>query len=172
MLISPELARARGGAHDLSRIVRWSTRLFALEGVICWVVVAVFRHDLVRFAYGDRYVAYADLLLVLGAAAAASRAAGTCWVRSCAFMGASASVFWANAVGAAHRSSSASPRWPRFGAYGAVVAMIVAELVRIAIMTHFLGETRCRGRPARRRRHAGRSPPQLVSCARGSPNDS
>ena len=111
-LIAPELARARRRPHDLSRTVRWGARLFALEGVLCWVLVAVFRHDLVRFVYGDRYIAYADLLLVLGALPIVSSRVN--------MLGAVLrvhtrvrQVFWSSAVCGRHLLVSASPRWQR-----------------------------------------------------------
>src|SRR5262245_25967565 len=47
VLVTPELARARGTPEATARIARWSMRLFALEGALCWLVVAVFRQDLV-----------------------------------------------------------------------------------------------------------------------------
>ena len=136
-LISPELARARRRPHDLSRIVRWSTRLFALEGMICWLFVATFRHDLVAFVYGDRYVAYADLLLVLGALPLLSSRVNV--------LGALLrvhtrirQVFWSNAVAACTSLVLGFAMMAKFGAYGVVVAMIVADIVRIAAMTRFL----------------------------------
>jgi O-antigen/teichoic acid export membrane protein len=137
VLISPELARARGRTHDLSRIVRWSTRLFALEGVICWVLVAVFRHDLVRFTYGDQYLAYADLLLLVGAAPLlASR--GTMLGALLRVHGLIRQQFWANAVGAGISLVIGFATMATFGAFAVVTATIVSEIVRIAIMTRVL----------------------------------
>lgn len=139
VLISPELARARRRPHDLSRIVRWSGRLFALEGALCWVLVGVFRHDLVRFVYGDQYIAYADLLLVLGALPIVSSRVN--------ILGAVLrvqqrvrQVFWSSAVGAATSLIVGLSTLATFGAYGAVVAMITADLVRIGVMTYFVGK--------------------------------
>jgi O-antigen/teichoic acid export membrane protein len=138
VVIAPEMARARRRTHDLSRIVRWSTRLFALEGVICWLLVAVFRHDLVRFTYGDRYVAYADLLLILGALPLVSSRVNVLGsllrihkrVRQ---------VFWTSAAGAAVALTVGFSTMAPFGAYGAVLAMIAADLMRIGVMTYFVG---------------------------------
>jgi O-antigen/teichoic acid export membrane protein len=138
-LIAPELARARRRPHDLSRIVRWAGRLFALEGALCWVLVAVFRHDLVRFVYGEQYIAYADLLLVLGALPIVSSRVN--------MLGAVLrvkqrvrQVFWSSAVGAGASLLVGLATLATFGAYGAVVAMITADLVRIAVMTYFVGK--------------------------------
>jgi O-antigen/teichoic acid export membrane protein len=138
-LIAPEMARARRDPYRLSRIVDWAKRLFALEGLICWLIVAVFRHDLVRFAYGDRYVAYADLLVVLGALPLV--------VSRVNILGALLRVhrqvrpvFWAAAAAAAASLAVGLTSLPTLGVYGAVSAMIVADVVRIAVMTHFLGK--------------------------------
>jgi len=138
-LIAPELARARRRPHDLWRTIRWGARLFALEGVLCWVLVAVFRHDLVRFVYGDQYIAYADLLLVLGALPIVSSRVN--------MLGAVLrvqqrvrQVFWSSAVGAAASLLVGLSTLATFGAYGAVVAMITADLVRIAVMTYFVSK--------------------------------
>lgn len=141
VLVTPELARARRNPHDLSRIARWAMRLFALEGALCWLLVAVFRHDLVRFTYGDRYIAYADLLLVLGAlplVASRVNVLGALLrvqqqIRQ-VFVASMAAALVSLAIGLATMA--------RFGAFGAVVAMIAADLVRIAAMTYFLGHPR------------------------------
>lgn len=138
-VIVPELARARSNPQNLSRIVRWSMRLFALEGALCWAVVAIFRHDLVRFTYGDRYIAYADLLLVLGAlpiVASRVNVLGALLrvhqrVRQ---------VFWASIAAAAVSLAIGFATMAKFGAFGAVFAMIAADIVRIAAMTYFLGK--------------------------------
>jgi O-antigen/teichoic acid export membrane protein len=138
-LIVPELARARRNASKLSTIVRWSTRLFALEGAICWVLVAVFRHDLVRFTYGDQYLAYADLLLVLGALPIVSSRVN--------ILGALLrvqqqvrEVFWASAAAATASLAVGFATMATLGAFGAVTAMVVADVVRILAMTRFLGK--------------------------------
>jgi O-antigen/teichoic acid export membrane protein len=143
VLISPELARARMQTTKMSRIVRWSTRLFALEGVICWVVVAVFRHDLVRLMYGDRYIDYANLLLLLGALPLVASRVNV--------LGAILRVhrrvrhvFWTSATGAAVALVVGFSTMSSLGAYGAVIAMLAADVVRIAVMTHFIGR---RGSP-------------------------
>lgn len=136
-LIAPELARARQRPHELSRMVRWSKRLFALEGVICWVLVAVFRHDLVRFTYGDRYHDYADLLLVLGAVPLLASRGN--------LLGALLRVhlrvrqaFWSNAVAASISLVLGFATMAKYGAFAVVGATITSEIVRIAMMTRFL----------------------------------
>lgn len=140
VLLTPELARARRNPHDLLRIARWAMRLFALEGALCWLLVAVFRHDLVRFTYGDRYIAYADLLLVLGAlpiVASRVNVLGALLkvqqqVRQ-VFVASMAAALVSLAIGFATMA--------KFGAFGAVIAMVVADVVRILAMTRFLGKS-------------------------------
>jgi len=136
VLITPELARAQR-AHEFSRIVRWSTRLFALEGVICWVVVAVFRHDLVAFVYGDRYIAYANLLLLLGALPLLASRANVVGALL-RLQGRVRNVFWSSAASACTALVLGFATMPKFGAYGAVLAMLVADVVRITVMTRLL----------------------------------
>jgi O-antigen/teichoic acid export membrane protein len=136
-LIAPELARARRRTHDLSRIVRWSTRLFALEGVICWVLLAVFRHDLVRFTYGDRYLAYADLLLLVGAGPLLASRGNVLGALLRVHMRVR-QAFWSNAVAACLSLVLGFATMSKFGAFGVVSAGMIAEIVRIAIMTRFL----------------------------------
>ena len=108
-------------------------------GVLCWLLVAVFRHDLVSFVYGDRYTAYADLLLVLGALPLVSSRVN--------ILGAILrvhrrvrQVFWSSAVGAAVSMAVGFATLATLGAYGAVIAMITADLVRIGVMTYFVGK--------------------------------
>jgi len=136
-LIATEMARARRDAHHMSRIVRWSKRLFALEGVVCWLVVAVFRHDLVRFAYGDQYIAYADLLLVLGAlplvASRVNILGAVLRVHRQVRM-----VFWAAVAATVASLLVGFASMATLGVYGAVTGMIVADVVRIFVMAHFL----------------------------------
>jgi O-antigen/teichoic acid export membrane protein len=137
VLIAPELARARNRPHDLSRIVRWSTWFFAIEGVICWLLLAVFRHDLVRFAYGDRYTAYADLLLVLGAVPLLASRGNMLSALLRVHMRVR-QAFWSNAVGAGISLALGLATLARYGAYAVVVATIVAEIVRLGIMASLL----------------------------------
>lgn len=139
VLIAPEMARARRHPSDLARIVRWSTRGFALEGLLCWLVVAVFRHDLVAFVYGDRYRAYADLLLFLGALPLiASRVNVLGALLRVHFK--VRHVFWASAFGAATSLVIGFSTLASLGAYGAVIAMISADVMRIAVMTYVIGK--------------------------------
>jgi len=159
VLISPELARARLRTDDLSRIVRWSTRLFALEGVICWVLVAVFRHDLVRFMYGDRYVDYADLLLLLGALPLVASRVNVLGI-ILRVQRRVRHVFWTSATGAIVALAVGFSTMSKFGAFGAVSAMLAADVVRIAVMTYFIGR---RGSPL-----AGDDDVDVVATA-GSP---
>jgi len=141
LLVAPELARARQNPLDLARITRWSTRLFAVEGALCWLFVAVFRHDLVRLAYGDRYLPYADLLLVLGAmpiiASRVNILGALLRVHQqvrLVFVACVAATIVSLAIGLATMS--------KFGALGASVAMIAAEFVRMSAMTYFLARPR------------------------------
>jgi O-antigen/teichoic acid export membrane protein len=134
-VIAPELARVRHS--QLSRIVRWATRLFALEGLIFWAVVAFFRNDLVRIVYGNRYDAYADLLILLGALPLVTSRVN--------ILGAALrvhqrvrDVFWAGVPAAAASLLVGFATMPTLGPYGAVTAMIVADVVRIGAMSHFL----------------------------------
>ena len=143
VVISPELARARMQATKVSRIVRWSTRLFALEGVISWVVVAVFRHDLVRLMYGDRYVDYANLLLLLGALPLVASRVNVLGAILRVYQRVR-HVFWTSATGAAVSLVVGFSTMSSLGAYGAVIAMLAADVVRIAVMTHLIGR---RGSP-------------------------
>jgi O-antigen/teichoic acid export membrane protein len=137
VLLAPELARARGRPNDLARIVRWATRFFTVEGLICWLLIAMFRHDLVRFTYGDRYVDYADLLLVIGAVPLlASR--GNMLGALLRVHTRIRQLFWSNAVAACISLTLGFATMPRFGALGVIVSSITAELVRMALMTRFL----------------------------------
>lgn len=139
VLLSPELARARRDQRDVSRIVRWATRLFALEGIACWLVVAFFRHELVSFMYGPRYVAYADLLLLLGALPLVSSRVNVLGallrvhrrVRQ---------VFWTSALGATVALIVGFATMAKYGAYGTVLAMLSADLMRIIVMTYYVGK--------------------------------
>jgi O-antigen/teichoic acid export membrane protein len=137
-LIMPELARARG-LQRFSRIVNWSRRLFALEGLLCWLVVAIFRHDLVRLAYGDRYSGYADLLIVLGALPLVASRVNVLGAALRA-LGRVQHAFWASLGAATAALVVGFSTMTTFGAFGAVSAMIVADLVRIGVMTHLLGK--------------------------------
>ena len=139
VLIAPELARALGRPNDLARIVRWSMRFFTVEGVICWLVLAVFRHDLVRFTYGSLYVDHADLLLVLGA--------GPLLASRGNLLGALLRVhtrirqlFWSNAVAACISLTLGFATMAKFGALGVIVSGFFSELVRMALMTRFLAK--------------------------------
>jgi O-antigen/teichoic acid export membrane protein len=138
-LIAPELARARTRPHDLSRIFRWSTRLFALEGVICWVLLAVFRHDIVRFVYGDRYAAYADFLLLLGALPLVAGRGNLLGALLRVDKRVSL-VFWTTAVAAALALLVGFSTMAALGAFGAVIATLGSELVRVGLMTYFVGK--------------------------------
>jgi O-antigen/teichoic acid export membrane protein len=137
-LIAPELARARTRPNDLSRMFRWSTRLFALEGVICWVLLAVFRHDLVRFTYGDRYAAYADLLLLLGALPLVAGRGNMLGALLRVYKNVRL-LFWTTAVAAALAMLVGLSTMATLGAYGAVIATLGSELVRVGLMTYFVG---------------------------------
>jgi hypothetical protein len=48
-------------------------------------------------------------------------------------------VFWTSATGAAVALVIGFSTMSSFGAYGAVSAMLAADLVRIAVMTYFIG---------------------------------
>ncbi len=137
-LLVPEMARGRGDPLHMSRIVNWSKRLFALEGVICWLVIVVFRHDLVQFAYGDRYFGYADLLIVLGALPLLESRVN--------ILGALLRVqrqvrivFWAGVAAAVTSLTIGLASLATLGAYGAVTAMLLADIARIIVMSRFAG---------------------------------
>jgi hypothetical protein len=53
-------------------------------------------------------------------------------------------VFWTSATGAAVALVVGFSTMSSLGAYGAVIAMLAADVVRIAVMTHFIGR---RGSP-------------------------
>jgi Na+-driven multidrug efflux pump len=106
---------------------------------LCWVVVATFRHELVAFMYGDRYIAYADLLLLLGAMPLVASRVNV--------LGAMLrvhkrvrQVFWTSAFGASISLVVGFSTMSTLGAYGAVIAMLSADVVRIVVMTYFVGK--------------------------------
>jgi O-antigen/teichoic acid export membrane protein len=138
-LMATELARTRRDSNHFWRIVGWAKRLFAFEGLVCWVVVAVFRHDVVRFAYGDRYIAYADLLIVLGALPLVASHAGVLGT-VLRVHGQVRITFWASAAAAVASLIVGLASMATIGVYGAVTGMIAADVVRVLVIRHFIAK--------------------------------
>jgi O-antigen/teichoic acid export membrane protein len=135
-VLQPELARVRR-TNNLSQIVRWATRLFAIEGFVYWAIVVVFRHDLVMYVYRGKYGGYADLLIVLGALPLLGSRLHVLGAVLRA-LERTDQLFRATAASAVVSFSVGLVSMANLGVYGAVFATIFSQAAQIVAIRHFV----------------------------------
>jgi O-antigen/teichoic acid export membrane protein len=136
-LLAPELARVRGRKDDLSKLLRWAKRLFAIEGLLCWVVVVVFRRQLIAWVYGGKYDGYADLLIVLGVLPLLGSRLNILGAVLRVFERTS-DPFYATAVSSVISLALGLTIMATWGIYGAVFATIIGQAAQLVGFAHFL----------------------------------
>jgi O-antigen/teichoic acid export membrane protein len=136
-LLAPELARIRLHTNDLSRYLRWATRLFAIEGLVYWAVIVVFRRDLVMYVYGGKYVGSADLLIVLGALPLLGSRLNILGAVLRAFERTD-QLFRATVASAVASLAVGFATMATLGIYGAVFATVISQAAQIVAIGYFL----------------------------------
>ena len=136
-MLAPEFARVRKHKGALGHAVAWSIRLFVLEGVGLWIVLALSREALVRFVYGEQYVAYADLLLLVGALPVLASCINVYTIALRA-LEQTRGDFWSTAVSGVMAIAVGFAAIPLAGIKGALIAMVLSSAVRAAVMACFL----------------------------------
>jgi O-antigen/teichoic acid export membrane protein len=120
-----------------SRILHWATRLFAIEGLVYWVIVVIFRHDLVMYVYGGKYGGYADLLIALGALpllGSRLNILGTV-LRA---LERTDQLFRATTASAVVSFSIGLVSMAKWGVYGAVFATILSQAAQIVAIRYYV----------------------------------
>jgi O-antigen/teichoic acid export membrane protein len=140
-LLVPVLVRARTSAGRFYHLVRLAALLLAVEGVAYWLMLAIFRKQLVVLVYGESYSGYANLLWLLGLL---PLAAGLLNVLGSALRALEQAdeVFWSTVASVTVTLTLGVVAAAIWGITGSIVGMLASWMAQIAAMIWFLSNRR------------------------------
>jgi len=138
-LLVPVLVRARASAGRFRHLLRLAALMLAIEGVVYWLMLGIFREELIVTIYGGSYRGYANLLWLLGLL---PLAAGLLNVLGSALRALEQAddVFWSTVAAVVVTLGVGIGAVRLWGITGSIVGMLLSWLVQIAAMSWFLSK--------------------------------
>jgi O-antigen/teichoic acid export membrane protein len=138
-LLTPVLVRSRSNPSRFRYLLRLAATFFAIEGIVYWIMLTTFRHELVLWLYDGRYSDNVELLWVYGLLPLLG---GPLNVLGTALLALEQpdKVFWATFSSAVVTLTIGVAAVWLWGMFGAVVGMLVSELTQVTVMFWFLAE--------------------------------
>ena len=133
-ILLPTLVRARGGI-GFDTLVRLPLTLFVLGALAYWLFLGLFHEQLVAWLYGGQYAEVAYLLWLLGLVTVGHAAVAVLSVALQALERPD-HLFWAYALSTMTALTLGLMMLSVWGVFGAVVGMLMSEVVAVGTMTY------------------------------------